>query len=159
ALDGRTAHADGGIAAPGEIINIPTGEAYIAPIEHIAEGSVVINGSFPGADLPADKEVVLTFERGRLKLEACSFPQNGAGAYCKKLISSALAHDPAVHIGELGIGLNPGIQSVAGLTILDEKVCGTAHIAIGANAVFGGQISAPYHVDMVFYPISIALDD
>jgi len=158
-LEGRSGRADGGIAAPGQIINIPTGEAYIATLEDSAEGALVVNGSFPECDLSAGREVVLAFSGGRLDLASCQFPVDGAGAHCKNLLLSA-ASDQAegMQVGELGIGLNPGILTVEGRTILDEKVFGTCHIAIGSNAPFGGLNHAPYHLDLVFYPVSLLLD-
>jgi len=45
-LSGRSGSADGGITRPGKVINIPTGEAFIAPLEKRTEGTLVINGSF-----------------------------------------------------------------------------------------------------------------
>lgn len=158
-LEGRSAHADGGIVKPGEIINIPTGEAYIAAIEESAEGSIIINGSFPECKMPHNQEVMLTFRNGYLDLDACRFPNCGAGVFCKNLLLTVQdGRQSDMQLGELGIGLNRGVASVEGRTILDEKVFGTSHIAIGSNKPFGGKNSAPYHIDMVFYPHSILLD-
>jgi len=158
-LEGRAGHSDGGIAAPGQIINIPTGEAYIATIENSAEGSLVVNGSFPECDLSTGREVVLAFANGRLNVDASAFPEDGAGAYCRNLLLSAVSDSASeMSVGELGIGLNQGIRAVEGRTILDEKVFGTCHIAIGSNAPFGGTNHAPYHLDLVFYPVSVLLD-
>ncbi len=158
-LVGRLAHADGGIVKPGEIINIPTGEAYIAAIEESAEGSIIINGSFPECKMPPNQEVMLAFKNGCLDLDACRFPNHGAGVFCKNLLLTLQdGRESDMQVGELGIGLNRGVASVEGRTILDEKVFGTSHIAIGSNKPFGGRNSAPYHIDMVFYPHSIMLD-
>jgi leucyl aminopeptidase (aminopeptidase T) len=158
-LEGRQGHADGGIVRPGEIINIPTGEAYIATCEDASSGSIVINGSFPECDLSSGSEVVLVFEAGRLQYERCVFPLDSAGLHCRNTIQEAMRADPeGVRIGELGIGLNPTLSTVAGTTILDEKVRGTAHVAIGANHPFGGVSVAPYHHDLVFFPTRMALD-
>jgi aminopeptidase len=157
-LSGRKAHADGGIASPGETINIPTGEAYIAPIEDSADGSIVIDGSFPDADMSGGREVLIVFEKGVLNIDQCRFPDDGAGFYCRSLLASAIRRNPKVELGELGVGLNPAVSAVAGRTILDEKVFGTAHIAVGANVVFGGRNAEPYHIDLVFHPMEIILD-
>jgi hypothetical protein len=156
-LESRIGHSDGGIASPGKIINIPTGEAYIAPIESSANGSIVIDGSFPQADL-SGTEVLLTFVDGCLNLEQSHFPPGGAVDHCKAQLVDAACRGGRVRVGELGIGLNPAVGSVAGRTILDEKVRGTAHIAVGANYVFGGDDHSPFHIDLVFYPASISLD-
>ena len=158
-LKNRIGHADGGLVFAGEIINIPTGEAYIATVEDSANGSIVINGSFPECNLPSGKEIELVFVDGRLNLLACHFPSDGAGDYCRNLLSSvAHGHPKGIQVGELGIGLNSAIRAVAGKTILDEKVLGTAHIAVGSNIPFGGRSSAPYHFDLVFYPHKIEFD-
>jgi len=61
-------------------------------------------------------------------------------------------------IGEFGIGINPGAVLV-GSSILDEKVLGTAHIAIGSNYWFGGDIRTILHLDQVFMNPKIYLDD
>ena len=52
-------------------------------------------------------------------------------------------------MGELGIGINPGAVLI-GSMIMDEKVLGTGHIAIGSNSWFGGDIKTIYHGDQVF---------
>lgn len=158
-LTGRTGHADGGLVRSGEIINIPTGEAYIAPVEGSAEGSICIAGSFPECELGSGREVVIVFSRGAIDLKRSAIPRDEAGAYCRRLLESALAVDAAgLRLGEFGIGLNPAIAGVNGMTILDEKAFGTAHVAIGSNKPFGGEIVSPYHYDLVFFPTSIVLD-
>jgi len=45
-----------------------------------------------------------------------------------------------------------------GSTIMDEKVLGTAHIGIGSNHWFGGEIKTVYHGDQVFKNPKIYLD-
>ena len=60
-------------------------------------------------------------------------------------------------IGELGIGINPGAR-VVGATIIDEKVLGTAHVAIGSNYWYGGQIKTIIHLDQVFKDPEIYVD-
>lgn len=159
-LEGRSAEVDAGIAGPGKIINIPTGEAYIAPIEHSANGSLVIDGSFPDYNLPRAQEVVLAFEDGVLNIENSEFLAYGAGEFCKNTLLEVQSADPeGIRVGELGIGLNPVVDAVKGRTITDEKAFGTAHVALGSNLPFGGSNHAPYHLDLVFHPRSIVIDD
>ena len=50
---------------------------------------------------------------------------------------------------ELGFGMNPNVTDLCGCTLLDEKMTGTFHIAVGANTMFGGQNSASDHTDFV----------
>lgn len=50
---------------------------------------------------------------------------------------------------ELGLGMNPNVTDLCGYTLLDEKMAGTFHIAVGANNMFGGENEATDHVDFV----------
>ena len=50
---------------------------------------------------------------------------------------------------ELGLGMNPNVKSLCGYTVLDEKMAGTFHIAVGANVMFGGKNQATDHTDFV----------
>ena len=50
---------------------------------------------------------------------------------------------------ELGLGMNPNVKSLCGYTVLDEKMAGTFHIAVGANVMFGGANQATDHTDFV----------
>jgi len=61
-------------------------------------------------------------------------------------------------IAELGIGLNPAIR-VRGSVLFDEKVAGTAHVAIGSNVgPYGGDNVASIHVDCVFSAPELTVD-
>ena len=50
---------------------------------------------------------------------------------------------------ELGIGMNPGVTSLCGCAVLDEKMIGTFHIGIGDNTMFGGENEADFHNDLI----------
>lgn len=50
---------------PGQSGNLPSGEAYIAPIEGTAEGQIVVDGSIAGIG-KLSGPIVLTVEKGRL---------------------------------------------------------------------------------------------
>lgn len=50
---------------------------------------------------------------------------------------------------ELGLGMNPHVTELCGYPLLDEKMAGTFHIAVGANTMFGGRNEAADHVDFV----------
>ena len=52
-------------------------------------------------------------------------------------------------ICELGLGMNPNVTELCGYPLLDEKMAGTFHIAVGANTMFGGENQANDHVDFV----------
>ncbi len=57
--DGRPVHVCGGVAKPGEIMNLPTGEVYLAPLEEESQGEVVFNGSTEDAVFGDKEEVIL----------------------------------------------------------------------------------------------------
>ena len=41
------------------------------------------------------------------------------------------------------------MTDLCGYTLLDERMTGTLHIAVGANTMFGGENNASDHVDFV----------
>ncbi len=45
--------------------------------------------------------------------------------------------------------MNPNVTDLCGYTLLDEKMAGTFHIAVGANTMFGGENRATDHGDFV----------
>lgn len=154
---GRRGHICGGIAQPGQIMNIPTGEVYIAPVENSAHGSLVLNGSGPNCVFRPPEEIILNFKEGVLDIEKSYFPDEPNS---KRLLEQVLT--PAknwgtsnITLGEFGIGLNASVQNLTGNVIMDEKAGGTAHIALGANIPFGGQLDGQVHYDLVFIPTSI----
>ena len=50
---------------------------------------------------------------------------------------------------EFGLGMNPNITDLCGYAVLDKKMVGTFHIAVGENNMFGGENKAFYHIDFV----------
>ena len=48
---------------------------------------------------------------------------------------------------------------IMGVTVIDEKALGTAHIAVGSNAWFGGTIYSKIHLDQVFRDAKVYIDD
>ena len=66
-------------------------------------------------------------------------------------VTKAFAEMPRENriVCELGLGMNPNVKSLCGYTVLDEKMAGTFHIAVGANVMFGGTNQATDHTDFV----------
>src|SRR3989338_2657040 len=136
---------------PGRGGNMPAGEVYIPPRGYYGvKGKVVVDGSMKtdNGALLLKEPITLHIEEGRItKME-------GRQAH---LLEKTFRHfeDRAQypyrvrHIGELGIGINPGAVLI-GSMIMDEKVLGTGHIAAGSNSWFGGEIKTIYHGDQVF---------
>ncbi|KIL49409.1 aminopeptidase [Jeotgalibacillus soli] len=118
--------------------NLPSGEAYIAPVEKTANGKIEINGSIAGIGL-VDTPVVLVIEQGRLV--------DATGKAGERLLS-LLGDGDGRLLCELGIGTNHAAR-VTGNILEDEKAYNTIHIAFGSNHTFGGVIKTNVHIDCV----------
>ncbi len=66
------------------------------------------------------------------------------------LIEMLDSDDGARRLGELGIGTNYGISTATKEILLDEKIGGTVHMAIGMSyPESGGENASAVHWDMV----------
>jgi leucyl aminopeptidase (aminopeptidase T) len=149
-LEGRVAEVDdGNLQATAAFGNLPAGEAYIAPVEGSAEGLVVFDGSLSGYGL-LDSPVRVKVARGRA-VEA----DGEAGRW---LLATLDAGGPGGRVlAELGIGTNPA-ATLSGNILEDEKVIGTAHLAFGTNASFGGANTSTVHIDGMLLEPTVELD-
>ena len=122
--------------------NMPSGEVFTGPHEDSANGTI----SFTVPTGPAGSIVTgvrLTFRGGEV-VEA------GAERGDARL-QAALQTDPgARHLGELGIGTNAGIDRPTGDILLDEKIAGTIHLALGRSyPETGGVNESALHWDLI----------
>ncbi|MGE5485470.1 MAG: aminopeptidase [Ignavibacteriales bacterium] len=150
-IEGRPVMPDTGIYdAPGAFGNLPAGEVFVAPVEGTANGVLVVDGSMAGIGL-VDAPVRVEIEDGVAK----SFT---GGESAKRLESMILAagHD-ARNVAELGIGTN-GNARLSGNILEDEKVLGTVHVALGANAGFGGKVQVASHLDGIVLSPTLTID-
>jgi len=132
--------------------SIPRGEVYVAPHEDSANGIAVIDRAFIGRN-PVER-LQLTFVRGRV-VDVRAPDDGGVDSFWE--LMSASDGDKDV-IAEFGIGLNPGITEAVGETMLDEKIGGSVHIAIGMNESFGGRNRSNLHLDLVMRHPTVGLD-
>ena len=138
-INGRKGYASTGVfKKPAASGNLPSGEAYIAPLEGQVAGEVLITGSIAGIGL-VDEPVLLTIERG--KLVAATGKQ---GAELLAMLGNGLGRN----VAELGIGTNDKAR-IIGTILEDEKAYDTIHVAFGSNHTFGGTINAGVHIDCV----------
>lgn len=123
--------------------NFPAGEIFLAPVETSAEGAIIFDYVVPsGFGLIRDLRIV--FKKGRVA--DFSARDDGAERFKKFLDSNTGDKD---RIAELGIGCNPGADFI-GTTIVDEKIFGSIHIAIGWNrGPYKGKNQASSHQDMI----------
>ncbi|UFJ39257.1 aminopeptidase [Brevibacillus humidisoli] len=133
---------------PGESGNLPSGEAYIAPLEGTASGKILVDGSIAGIG-KIDAPLLLTVEDGRLV--------SAEGPAGEKLLSMLGEQDGRL-LGEFGIGTNDKAR-ITGVVLEDEKVYGTIHVAFGSNVTFGGTVQAGVHIDLVVNQPDVYIDD
>lgn len=155
-LAGRPGVASPGVyRAAGACGNFPSGEAYIAPVEDGAHGTMVVDGSMVGIGRLAEgAPMTVTLENGRLvAIEGA----DGEGPYAERL---AVLFDRPENgtIAELGIGTNEAAL-LSGNILEDEKIYGTVHIAFGTNTSFGGTTKADCHLDGIILAPTLYLDD
>lgn len=158
----RTADADVGlITLPKQLDNLPAGESFISPLEGSANGELVIDGSCPGILLKGNDTINLSIKDG--------FVISITGGESARKYSESLEeikkkckdkeHKKNIFaVAEVGIGLNEKAR-LMGLPIVDEKVLGTAHVALGSNTFIGGKIEAPNHHDMIFLNPTVYVDE
>jgi leucyl aminopeptidase (aminopeptidase T) len=118
--------------------NLPEGEVSFAPVN--AHGVYVVDASFPDLGKLSNpltfkvrKGYVTEIEGQRANQVKTRLEPFGKKAFL---------------VAELGIGLNPK-AILTGNVLEDEKVRGTAHIALGNNLSFGGHNDVPLHLDGV----------
>lgn len=122
--------------------NMPSGEIFTGPIETSAQGR--LRCSFPVCR--GGREVVgiaLEFKDGQV----VSARADDGEAY----LLSMLDLDPgARRLGEIGIGLNQGINRFTGSILYDEKIGGTVHLALGQSyPETGGTNRSALHWDLI----------
>ena len=122
--------------------NMPDGEFFTAPIEDSVEGEV----SFHLPAVIGGREVSgvrLRFEAGKV-VDASA--ERGE-PYLNELLDT---DEGARRLGELGIGTNYGIDRGTRDVLLDEKIGGTVHLAIGKSyPETGGVNDSAVHCDIV----------
>ena len=151
-LVGMSGIADTGqFLKPGQFGNLPSGEAFIAPVENSAHGTIVIDGSMAGIGMLSEP-IRLTVRNGY----ATKISGGKEARQLRKLIQpfGRLGRN----IAELGIGTNYKAK-ITGNILEDEKVAGTVHIALGDNASIGGTVSVPSHLDGLLLNPTLEIDD
>lgn len=132
----------------------PDIECATCAVEGTANGVVYIDGSIPHPLLGLITEPI----RLDIKDGCISAISGGKQAQILEEILRGF-DDPNVYvIGEIGLGLNDAC-TLSGSMLEDEGCGGTVHLACGDNAGFGGHVSCPCHLDMVFKAPTLYADD
>lgn len=123
--------------------NMPSGEVFTAPLEDSADGRIRFTIPSRPAGAPPVAELELELSRGEVVAARA-----GRG---QEYLDAALATDAgARRIGELGIGTNQALDRPTGSTLLDEKMAGTVHLALGRSYLeTGGQNASALHWDLI----------
>jgi leucyl aminopeptidase (aminopeptidase T) len=149
-LEGRLGTVDAGeLGNKGAFGNLPCGEGFIAPLEGMTEGTLVVDGSIAEVGL-LETPVSLTIREGHLVAAT-----GGDGARLMELLT---AHGvDGTNVAELGIGTNEE-AILTGNILEDEKILGTCHVAFGASAAIGGTVQVPVHLDCIVLEPTIEVD-
>jgi aminopeptidase len=122
--------------------NMPDGEFFTGPVEDSVNGEVAF--SFPATYSGREVSGVrFRFEDGKV-VDASA--ERGE----EFLLEMLDTDEGARRLGELGIGTNYGISTGTKEILLDEKIGGTVHMAIGMSyPESGGTNESAVHWDMV----------
>ena len=122
--------------------NMPDGEFFTGPVEDSVNGEIAFSfpASYGGRTVSG---VRLRFEDGKVVDAAAEQGEDF-------LIEMLDTDEGARRLGELGIGTNYGIATGTKEILLDEKIGGTVHMAIGMSyPETGGSNNSAVHWDMV----------
>jgi aminopeptidase len=149
---GRKAHASSGLFRErGQWGNLPTGEAYLAPLEGQSSGVVVVDGSMAG--------VGVTTTPIRIVVHGGFATEITGGPEADRLIALLEPHGrDARTVAEFGIGTNDRAR-LTGVILEDEKVMGTIHVAFGDNKSMGGTVRVASHLDGLVKQPTVWFDD
>lgn len=122
--------------------NMPDGEFFTGPVEDSVNGEIAFSfpASYGGRTVAG---VRLRFEDGKVVDASADTGEDF-------LIEMLDTDDGARRLGEIGIGTNYGISTGTREILLDEKIGGTVHMAIGMSyPETGGTNASAVHWDMV----------
>jgi aminopeptidase len=122
--------------------NMPDGEFFTGPREDATEGEISFSfpASYGGREVSGVK---FRFAGGKVV--------DASAEHGEDFLLEMLDTDSGARIlGELGIGTNYGIATGTKEILLDEKIGGTVHMAVGASyPESGGENESAVHWDMV----------
>ncbi len=123
-------------------MNMPDGEIATAPVESTVNGHIYFE--FPGVlGGRLMHDIRLSWENGKLVEATSSTNQD----YLHAILNT---DEGASRIGEFAIGTNPEVKHFCKDILLDEKIGGTIHIALGrAYPKVGGTNKSAIHWDIV----------
>ena len=105
--------------------NFPDGEVFTSPDARATEGEIFVDlpVNYGGTDIAG---IYLRFEDGRIV-------EHSAEQGADRLATIIETDEGSRRLGEIALGMNPGLDRVLKHPLFVEKVGGTLHIAIGAS--------------------------
>jgi hypothetical protein len=124
-------------------MNLPTGEAIVAPVENSLEGTLVCDLAIGGIG-PIKTPVILRVKGGKVQ------KVSSQDADVLRRVQASLDTDSMSSVvGEFALGINPKARFVDEF-LETEKIHGTVHIAFGDNTDFpGGKNDSGNHMDFL----------
>jgi len=122
--------------------NMPDGEILTAPVNETLNGQIYFE--FPGVlGGRLMHDIRLRWEQGRLVEASASTNEE----FFKSIINT----DPGASLlGEFAMGTNPGVTLFCRDILIDEKIGGTIHVALGrAYPNCGGTNESAIHWDII----------
>jgi aminopeptidase len=122
--------------------NVPDGEFYFTPNHLLTEGHIYYDWPtvYGGREIQG---IRLTFKEGKI----VDFSAEKGRAFLENALNT---DEGARYLGELGIGMNFGIQRPTKDILFDEKIGGSVHLAVGrAYEDAGAGNDSAIHWDMV----------
>jgi aminopeptidase len=122
--------------------NMPDGEFFTGPVEDSVNGEITFSfpASYGGRTVSG---VRLRFENGKVVDATAELGEDF-------LVEMLDTDEGARRLGEIGIGTNYGIATGTKEILLDEKIGGTIHMAVGMSyPETGGSNASAVHWDMV----------
>lgn len=149
---GRKAHASTGLfREKGQSGNLPTGEAYLAPLEGKSNGILVVDGSIAMVGMLNHPVRIMVKDGYATTIDGGPQAEQFAG------LLEPHGRD-ARNVAEFGIGTNDK-AILSGLILEDEKVMGTIHVAFGDNKSMGGTVRVASHLDGLVKSPTVWLDE
>jgi aminopeptidase len=122
--------------------NVPDGEIFTGPVEDSLEGHV--HFTYPSIyDGHMVNDIRLWFEKGKVVKASAEKNED----YLLKTLDT---DEGSRYVGEFAIGTNQGIQQFTGEILLDEKIGGSFHMALGEGyPESGSKNESGLHWDMI----------
>lgn len=135
---------------PGSFCLLPSGEANVTPDRRGTKGVLLVDGSIPSIGV-LENPIEIQIKEGY----AYQITGGKEVTTLRKILKPF--GKQSRNIAEFGIGTNPN-AILGGISVEDEKVLGTAHIALGNPEFEGGIQRGKIHLDLIIKKPTVEID-